>query len=80
MKIKVDKDEYEQLKKGFSILKRNYTYLVDRVEYINKNLDDRIATFLQNKTHTYMVERDKDMIVAEVRENIMKNIFKEREE
>lgn len=79
MRIKVDNDEYTQLKRNFDMLKRDYAYLVDRVEYIDKNLDERIAAILQNKTHTYMVERDKDMIVAEVRENLIKNMFGDKE-
>ena len=44
---------------------------------IMNNLEKYMEDFFEHKCMTVMVKRDRDMISAEVRKNIMDNLFKE---
>lgn len=77
MKIKVDKEEYENLLKRVEELEEykdgNYNCYVRIINNLERYMED----FFKNKCMTVIVKRDKDMIAAEIRKNIMDNLFKE---
>ena len=79
MKIKVDKEEYERLLKRVAELERYRAEEWERFGGLVNNLQRRMEDFFEKKCMTVMVKRDRDMIVAEVRKNVMDNLFKEKE-
>ena len=79
MKIKVDKEEYERLLKRVEQLEKYRAEEWERFGGLVNNLQRRMEDFFEHKCMTVMVKRDRDMIVAEVRKNVMDSLFKEKE-
>ena len=79
MKIKVDKEEYERLLKRVKELEEYRETEHERFMWVVNNMQRHMEDFFNHKCMTVMVKRDKDMITAEVRKNIMDNLFKEKE-
>ena len=80
MKVRVDKEEYERLLKRVEELEKYRAEEWVRFGELVNNLQRRMEDFFERKCMTVMVKRDKDMILAEVRKNVMDNMFKENEE
>lgn len=79
MKIKVDKKEYENLLKRVKELEEYRETEDGRYMHVTNIFQNYMEDFFNNKCMTVMVKRDRNMIVAEVRKNIMDNLFKEEE-
>ena len=78
MKIKVDKEEYERLLKRVEELEKYRAEEWERFGELINNLQKRMEDFFNHKCMVVMVKRDKNMIAAEIRKNIMDNLFKEK--
>lgn len=78
MEIKVDKEEYERLLKRVEELEKYRAEEWVRFGELVNNLQRRMEDFFEHKCMVVMVKRDKNMIMAEVRKNIMDNLFKEK--
>lgn len=79
MKVKVDKEEYERLLKRVEELEEYRETEHERFMWLVNNMERQMEDFFNHKCMTVMVKRDKNMITAEVRRNIMDNLFKEKE-
>lgn len=79
MKIKVDKEEYERLLKRVEELEEYKEAEWERYRDLTDNMQRHLEDFFKGKCMTVMVKRDKGMIVAEVRKQVMDNLFKEGE-
>lgn len=79
MKVKVDKEEYERLLKRVEELEKYRAAEWERFGGLVNNLQKRMEDFFEHKCMAVMVKRDRDMIMAEVRKNVMDNLFKEKE-
>lgn len=79
MKIKVDENEWEELKKRVKSLESSHSFDREYYLYLREHLEELMEDFFRNKVHTYMVKRDKDMIIAELKSKAIDNIFKEEE-
>lgn len=79
MKIKVDENEWEELKKRVEYLESSNSFDTQYHIYLRDHLQDMMEDFFRNKVQTYMVKRDKDMIIAELKSQAIDNIFKEEE-
>lgn len=79
MKIKVDKKEYENLLKRVEELEVYKKAEEERFRWLTNNMQMFMEDFFEKKCMTVMVKRDKDMILAEVRKNVMDYMFKEKE-
>lgn len=77
MKIKVDKEEYERLLKRVEQLEEYRETEEERYRHVTTYLQSYLEDFFRHKCMTVMVKRDKNMIAAEVRKNIMDNLYKE---
>lgn len=77
MKIKVDENEWEELKKRVESLESSHSFDRDYHLYLQKHLEELMEDFFRAKVQTYMVKRDKDMIIAELKSKAIDNIFKE---
>lgn len=79
MKIKVDKEEYENLLNRVKELEEykdgNYNCYVRIINNLERYMED----FFEHKCMTVIVKRDRNMIEAEIRKNMMDNLFKEKE-
>ena len=80
MKVKVDKEEYERLRKRVEELERYRDAEFEHFRRLENHLQMYMEDFFEKKCMTVMVKRDKNMILAEVRKNVMDNLFKENEE
>lgn len=78
MKVKVDKEEYERLLKRVEELEKYREEEWKHFRILENNLQRYMEDYFEHKCMTVMVKRDKNMIMAEVRKNIMDNLFKER--
>ena len=83
MKIKVDENEWKELKERVESLEasRDSDRHYDREYhiYLRDHLQEMMEDFFRNKVQTYMLKRDKDMIIAELKSQAIDNIFKEEE-
>lgn len=79
MKVKVDKKEYERLLKRVEELEEYRKAEEERFGWLTNNMQRHMEDFFNHKCMTVMVKRDKDMILAEVRKNVMDSLFKEKE-
>lgn len=77
MKIKVDKKEWESLLQRVSDLEDDQIIDLNYRKNLESRLKEMMENYFKGKVQTYMIKRDKDMIVAEVRGEVMNNIFKE---
>lgn len=82
MKIKVDKKEYEELLERVKKLEQENSdisiELIDTARRLRQQFRDSIESYFVNKCQVVMMKRDKDEIVAELRNRAMSNIFKEK--
>ena len=78
MKVKVDKEEYERLLKRVEELEDYRETGHERFMWLVNNMERQMEDFFNHKCSVVMVKRDKNMIAAEVRKNIMDNLFKEK--
>ena len=83
MKIKVDKEEYEQLLARVEKLERDnassWEKFIDAERRIRQMVRDSMENYFTDKCRVVMIKRDKDAIVAELRSQAMDNIFKGEE-
>lgn len=79
MKIKVDKDEYEQLLKRVKELEEDKYSDWKRIKDFTDNLQKYLENFFTKKCITVMLKRDKELVEAEVRKKVMDNLFKEEQ-
>ena len=77
MKIKVDKEEYENLLKRVEELEEYRNTEEERYRHVTYYLQSYLEDFFEHKCMTVIVKRDRDMIAAEVRKNMMNNLLKE---
>ena len=77
MKIKVDKEEYENLLKRVKELEEYRDGNCNCYVRIMNNLKKYMEDFFEHKCMTAIVKRDRNIIEAEIRKNIMDNLFKE---
>lgn len=80
MKIRVDKDEWEELKKRVESLESSHHYDSQYYMSLSDQLQGLMEDFFRDKVQTYMVKRDKDMIIAELKSKAIDNMFKGEEE
>ena len=79
MKIKVDKEEYERLLKRVEELEKYREEEWKHFRVLENNLQRYMEDYFEHKCMAVMVKRDKNMIMAEVRKNVMDNLFKEKQ-
>ena len=79
MNIKVDKEEYENLLKRVKELEEYRNTEDGRYMHVTNIFQNYMEDFFNHKCMTVMVKRDRNMIAAEVRKNIMDNLFKDEE-
>lgn len=79
MRIKVDKEEYERLLKRVEWLEEYRKTEEERYRHATYYLQSYLEDFFEHKCMTVMVKRDRDMIAAEVRKNMMENLFKDEQ-
>ena len=79
MKVKVDEEEYKRLIKRVEELEKYRAAEWERFGGLVNNLQRRMEDFFEHKCMTVMVKRDRDMVVAEIRKNVMDSLFKEGE-
>lgn len=79
MKVKVDKKEYEDLLKRVETLEKGREKDWERLMQVDAGLEQRMEDFFKYSCMTVMLKRDKNEIIAEVREQAMDNLFKEGE-
>ena len=82
MKIKVDREEYERLlervaKLEEEVLDEKFS-VFENWKWTRETLYKMMEDYFKTQCISVMVKRDKDMIVGEVRENTMNNLFKEK--
>lgn len=80
MKIKVDKEEWENLLKRVAYLEDIGRYDSQYRRYLESHLQEIMEDYFKNKVQTYMVKRDREKIVAEVKKAAINNLFKENED
>lgn len=76
MKIKVDKEEYKSLLKRVEELEEYRETSEERYRHVKNYLQRYLEDFFKHKCTVTMVKRDRNMIAAEIRKNIMDNLFK----
>lgn len=79
MKIKVDKDEYEQLLKRVKELEEDKYSDWKRIKDLTDNMQKYLEDFFKQKCISVMIKRDKDLVEAQVRKKVMDNLFKEEQ-
>lgn len=83
MKIKVDEDEYKRLLERVDYLEDKLNHdrecMFENWRWTRESLYKMVEDYFKTKCMSVMVKRDKDMIVGEIRRNVMDNLFKEIE-
>lgn len=79
MKIKVDKDEYEQLLARVEHLEQDDANSWKRFRDLEYRLRQYVDSYFERKCQMVMIKRDKDQIIAELRKQAIDNIFKDYE-
>jgi len=79
MKIKVDKEEYELLIERVRELEKHREAEWEHFRRLENHLQRYMEDYFEHKCMTVMVKRDRNMIMAEVRKNVMDSLFKEKE-
>lgn len=80
MKIKVDKKEYEQLLARVEQLERDNANSLEKFCILRQEFRDSLESYLTDRCKVVMIKRDRDGIIAELRSQVMDNIFKKQEE
>lgn len=78
MKIKVDKTAYEQLLARVEQLEQYNADSLERFHWLEREFRNYIESYFTDKCRVVMMKRDKNEIVAELRSQVMDNIFKEK--
>ena len=76
MKIKVDKKEYESLLARVDELEGKVDRATDYGDIVLKRMREEIDNYFLDKCHVVIVKRNKDEIVAEIKNQITNNMFK----
>ena len=76
MKIKVDKDEYNKLLLRVETLEDKVKSSEEYSRVIMKRMREQLENFFDEKCRVIMIKRDKEMIVGELRKQVVDNIFK----
>lgn len=83
MKIKVDKEEYERLLEKVDYLEgrlnHDREHMIENWLLNKEGLYKMMEEYFKTQCMSVIVKRDKDMIIGEVRKNVMDNLFKEEE-
>ena len=79
MKIKVDKEKYENLLNRVKELEEYRNTEEERYRHVTYYLQSYLEDFFKHKCMTIIVKRNRDMIATEIRKNMMDNLFKEKE-
>ena len=79
MKVKVDKEEYERLIERVRALEKHREAEWEHFRRLENHLQMYMEDFFEKKCKTVIVKRDRDMILAEVRKNVLDNMFKVKE-
>lgn len=77
MKIKVDKEEYENLLEKVDYLEKSLNCERECLVWTREHLYEMIEEYFKTKCMTVIMERDKNRIVAEVRKQAINNLFKD---
>lgn len=77
--MKISKKEYENLLLRVANLELAQDEAAKDFALIIKELQERIDNYFKYKCNAIIIKRDRDMIVGEIRDNIMKNLFKEEQ-
>lgn len=75
--MKISKKEYESLLFRITRLELAQDKAVKDFAIMTKELQERIDNYFKYKSEAIIIKRDKDMIIGEIRENIMNKLFKE---
>lgn len=75
--MKISKKEYESLLFRITALELAQDKAAKDFTLMTKELQERIDNYFKYKCEAIIIKRDKDMIMGEVRDNIMNNLFKE---
>lgn len=76
MKIKVDKKEYESLLARVDELEGKVDRATDYGDIVLKRMREEINNYFENQCRMVLVKRDKNEIVAEIKNQITNNMFK----
>lgn len=77
MKIKVEKEEYEELLERVERLEGQVETLREYTDHLLKTMREQLEDFFERKCQVVMIKRDKEQLVAKLRAQAMNNIFKE---
>lgn len=75
--MKISKKDYERLLFRVTALELAQDKAVKDFALMTKELQERIDNYFKYKCEAIIIKRDKDMIVGELRDTIMNNLFKE---
>lgn len=75
--MNISKKEYENLLARVTKLELAQDKATKDFILLTKELQERIDNYFRYKCDAIIIKRDRDMIVGEIRGNIMKNLFKE---
>lgn len=75
--MKISKKDYERLLFRVTKLELAQDKAVKDFSLMTKELQERIDNYFKYKCEAIIIKRDKDMIVGELRDTIMNNLFKE---
>lgn len=75
--MRISKKEYESLLFRITRLELAQDKAAKDFTLMTKELQERIDNYFKYKCEAIIIKRDKDMIMGEVRDNIMNNLFKE---
>lgn len=75
MKIKVDKKEYEQLLETVEDLKLEVKSMKAFERNIGRRLNEYLDNFFENKCRVVFFEREKGMIEAQIKQNMIDKLF-----
>lgn len=75
--MKISKKDYERLLFRITKLELAQDNALKDFALMTKELQERIDNYFKYKCEAIIIKRDKDMIVGELRDTIMNNLFKE---
>lgn len=78
--MRISKKEYESLLAKVAKLELAQDKATKDFILLTKELQERIDNYIKYKCSAIIIKRDRDMIVGEIRDNIMKNLFKEEQD
>lgn len=75
--MKLSKKEYESLLFRITRLELAQDEYTKDFALMTKRLREEMDNYFKHKCEAIIIKRDKNMVVGEVRDNIMNNLFKE---